>query len=69
MGRLEFDLVEVREPAPDVFYVFGRWRLALESVAASAAGSAPHGLFTLLVERKDGAWVVTRDHTSSAGER
>ena len=63
MGRLDFDLVEVRELAPDAVYVFGKWALERKQ---DAPGRAPHGLFTLIVERKDGRWVVTRDHTSSA---
>ena len=64
MGKLDFDLIEVRELAPDVVYVFGKWRL---SRANEAADKAPHGLFTLIVERADGVWAVTRDHTSAAG--
>ncbi len=63
MGRLDFDLVEVRALSPDVVYVFGKWSLALDK---PGDGAPPHGLFTLLVERKDGRWVVTRDHTSAA---
>ncbi len=64
MGKLDFDLVEVRELSPDAVYVFGRWNLTR---ADEAKDKAPHGLFTLIVERKDGAWVITRDHTSAAG--
>lgn len=64
MGKLDFDLLEVRELNPDVVYVFGKWKLTR---ANEAPEKAPHGLFTLIVERKDGAWVVTRDHTSAAG--
>jgi uncharacterized protein (TIGR02246 family) len=64
MGKLDFDLVEVRELSPDVVYVFGKWRL---SRANEAADKAPHGLFTLIVERADGVWSVTRDHTSASG--
>ncbi len=59
MGELDFDLVEVRELSPEAVFVFGKWAL-------KRAQDAPHGLFTLLVERKDGAWVITRDHTSAA---
>ena len=62
MGRLDFELVEVRELAPDSVLVFGKWRLAR---AGDVDAAAPHGLFTLLVERKLGRWVITRDHTSS----
>jgi uncharacterized protein (TIGR02246 family) len=64
MGKLDFDLVEVRELSPDIVYVFGKWRL---SRANEAADKAPHGLFTLILERADGVWAVTRDHTSAAG--
>jgi uncharacterized protein (TIGR02246 family) len=64
MGKLDFDLVEVREIAPDMAYVFGKWHLTR---ANEPADKAPHGLFTLIVERKDGAWVITRDHSSAAG--
>lgn len=63
MGRLAFDLVEVRPLGPDAASVFGRWNLERGS---DAPDRRPHGLFTLLVERKDGTWVVTRDHTSAA---
>jgi len=64
MGKLDFDLIEVRELSPDVVYVFGKWRL---SRANEAADKAPHGLFTLILERAGGVWAVTRDHTSAAG--
>jgi uncharacterized protein (TIGR02246 family) len=64
MGKLDFDLVEVRELSPVVVYVFGKWRLTR---ANEAAEKAPHGLFTLIVEKTDGTWSITRDHTSAAG--
>ena len=51
-------------PGPDVVYVFGKWRL---SRAGEAPEKAPHGLFTLILERANGVWSVTRDHTSAAG--
>jgi ketosteroid isomerase-like protein len=63
MGKLDFDLVEVREMTPSLVYVFGKWHLTR---ANEAADKAPHGLFTLIVEKKKGEWYVTRDHTSSA---
>jgi uncharacterized protein (TIGR02246 family) len=64
MGKLDFELVEVRELSPVVVYVFGKWRLTR---ANEAADKAPHGLFTLIVEKTDGTWSITRDHTSAAG--
>ena len=63
MGTLAFDLVEVRALGPDAVYVFGKWSLARTQ---DAPGAGPRGLFTLIVERKDGRWVITRDHTSAA---
>ena len=48
MGKLDFELVEVRELSPVVVYVFGKWRLTR---AKEAADKAPHGLFTLIVEK------------------
>jgi uncharacterized protein (TIGR02246 family) len=65
MGKLDFDLLEVRELSPSVVYVFGHWHLTR---AGDAPEKAPRGLFTLIVEKKAGRWVVTRDHTSSASE-
>ncbi|MEO8346629.1 MAG: nuclear transport factor 2 family protein [Betaproteobacteria bacterium] len=64
MGQLSFDPLEIREINPDMVYVFGRWKLTR---ANEAAQKAPRGLFTLIVEKKDGAWVITRDHSSAAG--
>ena len=66
MGRLDFDLVEVRELSPDAVYVFGKWNLTR---ADEDREKAPHGLFTLIIERKDGAWAITRDHTSAASTK
>lgn len=63
MGKLDFDLVEVRELTPAVVYVFGKWKLTRSN---DAPDKAPHGLFTLIVEQKGGTWVITRDHTSAA---
>jgi uncharacterized protein (TIGR02246 family) len=64
MGNLDFKLLEVRELSPTVVYVFGQWHLTR---AHDAPDKAPHGLFTLIVEKKGKRWVVTRDHTSAAG--
>jgi uncharacterized protein (TIGR02246 family) len=65
MGKLDFDLVEVRALDAHTVYVFGKWKLTR---TGEPADQAPHGLFTLLVEQKDGTWVVTRDHTSAAAQ-
>jgi beta-aspartyl-peptidase (threonine type) len=61
MGRLRFDAVEVVPLGVDAAFARGAWRLTMGD------GKEPHGLFTLLLRRLDGAWVVVHDHTS-AGE-
>ena len=59
MGRLLFDAIEVVPLGEDAALARGAWRLAMSD------GSAPHGLFTLLLRRIDGAWRIVHDHTSS----
>jgi beta-aspartyl-peptidase (threonine type) len=60
MGRLGFDAVEVVPLADDAAFARGAYRLKLKD------GSEPHGLFTLLLRRVDGAFRIVHDHTSSA---
>jgi len=60
MGRLGFDAVEVLPLGPDAAAARGAWRLHMSD------GRQPHGLFTLLLRRMDGAWRIVHDHTSSA---
>jgi beta-aspartyl-peptidase (threonine type) len=61
MGRLRFDSVEVIPLGEDAALARGAWRLQ------TSDGKEPHGLFTLLLRRQDGAWRIVHDHTS-AGE-
>jgi len=58
MGRLRFDTVEILPLGEDAALARGAWRLHM------ADGSEPHGLFTLLLRRIDGAWRIVHDHTS-----
>ena len=60
MGRLGFDSVEVLPFGPDAAAARGAFRLRMKD------GREPHGLFTLLLRRVDGAWRIVHDHTSSA---
>ncbi len=60
MGRLGFDAVEVLPLGPDAAAARGAFRLQMSD------GKQPHGLFTLLLRRIDGAWRIVHDHTSSA---
>jgi hypothetical protein len=59
MGRLRFDGVEVIPLGADAALARGAWRLKM------ADGQEPHGLYTLLLRRLDGAWRIVHDHTSS----
>jgi beta-aspartyl-peptidase (threonine type) len=60
MGRLGFDAIEVLPLGPAAAAARGAWRLRMRD------GNEPHGLFTLLLRRTDGAWRIVHDHTSSA---
>ena len=59
MGRLRFDGIEVIPLGDDAALARGAWRLVM------ADGKEPHGLFTLLLRRVDGAWRIVHDHTST----
>jgi len=59
MGRLRFDGIEVIPLGEDAALARGAWRLVMTD------GKEPHGLFTLLLRRLDGAWRIVHDHTSS----
>ena len=60
MGRLSFDAIEVLPMGEDAAAARGAFRLRMSD------GTEPHGLFTLLLRRLDGAWRIVHDHTSSA---
>jgi beta-aspartyl-peptidase (threonine type) len=59
MGRLAFEAIEVLTLGADAAMARGGYRLQMKD------GSSPHGLFTLLLKREDGAWRIVHDHTSS----
>jgi beta-aspartyl-peptidase (threonine type) len=59
MGRLRFDAVEVLPLGEDAALARGAYRLHMRD------GKEPHGLFTLVLRRLDGAWRIVHDHTSS----
>jgi ketosteroid isomerase-like protein len=58
MGALTFSEIDIEILAPDAATVFGRWRLA-------QASETPAGLFTLVLRKIDGRWLIVHDHTSS----
>ena len=51
--------IEVFPLGDDAALARGAWRLDMTD------GKEPHGLFTLLLRRLDGAWRIVHDHTSS----
>jgi len=58
MGRLTFSKLEVHLLGDDAAWVLGRWDLAGPKESAG-------GIFTLVLRRTDGRWLVVHDHTSS----
>jgi ketosteroid isomerase-like protein len=60
MGELRISDVEITILAPDAATAFGRWRLA-------QATESPGGLFTLVLRKIDGRWLIIHDHTSTGG--
>ena len=58
MGHLTFSELEIHPLSPDVAWVLGRWQLVMGS-------GNPGGVFTLVMRRIDGNWLVVHDHTSS----
>ena len=59
MGKLRFELVEVRRLSEGCFFVIGKWYLA------RSIGDL-NGVFTLLFRRNRDKWVIVADHSSSA---
>jgi ketosteroid isomerase-like protein len=61
MGELRTVGMEISEISNDAALVFGQWVVS--------AGSVDYcGLFTLLVRKFDGRWLVVHDHTSWADD-
>lgn len=59
MGQLAFTEIEVTMLARSAAVVLGKWALARKS-------DHPHGVFTLVLQKKDGAWRIIHDHTSQS---
>ncbi|MEQ1570497.1 MAG: DUF4440 domain-containing protein [Myxococcota bacterium] len=57
MGKLAFELLDVRPVGADGAVVLGRWTL-------TQTPNAGHGVFTVVMERRAGSWRVIHDHTS-----
>jgi beta-aspartyl-peptidase (threonine type) len=58
MGRVEFDNLRITPLGEDAALVIGRWRVQRE-------GDPIGGVFSLVLRRTDGRWVIIHDHTSA----
>ncbi|MDX1293969.1 MAG: nuclear transport factor 2 family protein [Hyphomonas sp.] len=59
MGTLVTSEYEIELLSPDAAIAHGRWRL-------DVAGDDPSGLYTLVLRKIDGSWVIVSDTTTSA---
>jgi ketosteroid isomerase-like protein len=57
MGKLDFDILEVKRLSVMYFFVVGKWHLT------SSAGNVS-GHFTLLLKKIKNKWVIVADHSS-----
>jgi ketosteroid isomerase-like protein len=57
MGKLFFDLLEIKKLSPEYYFVVGKWFLK-RSVGDIG------GYYTLLFRKINGKWVIVADHTS-----
>jgi len=57
MGKLLFDILEVKKLSPEYYFVLGKWFLK-RSVGDIG------GTYTLLFRKIKGKWVIVSDHTS-----
>ena len=58
MGHLDFEVFDVTLMGADAAAVRGRFKLAMKD-------SNPTGIFTLLLRRDAGKWIIIHDHTST----
>ena len=57
MGKLSFDILEVKRLSPEYYFVLGKWFLK-RSVGDIG------GMYTLIFRKINGRWVIVSDHTS-----
>ncbi len=57
MGKLKFDLLEVKRLSPMYFFVVGKWHLT-RSIGDIG------GSFTLLFQKIKNKWIIITDHSS-----
>lgn len=57
MGKLSFDLLQLKQLSPEYYFVMGAWHLK------RTAGNVG-GYFTLLFRKINGKWLIVVDHSS-----
>lgn len=57
MGKLTFNLLEVRSLSPQYYFVTGKWHL-------QRTENNLEGYFTLLFKKINGHWLIVKDHSS-----
>ncbi len=57
MGILTFDEITIEVLSPNAAFVIGKWALSRDKGNIG-------GIFTLLLKKIDGSWVIVCDHTS-----
>lgn len=57
MGKLSFDIIQVRRLSPEYYFVVGKWFLK------RSVGDVG-GHYTLLFRKIKGQWVIVADHSS-----
>lgn len=58
MGKLSFNLIQLRPLSPEYYFVIGEWHLKRTSFKDIG------GYFTLLFRKINGEWKIVIDHTS-----
>ncbi len=61
MGRLTFSDLEILELPPSAALVFGAWHLDRDEPIG--------GLFTLVLRKEHGRWIIIHDHTSTLADK
>ena len=57
MGKLNFDIIEIKQVSPQYVYVIGKWMLKRSIGDVS-------GHYTLMLRKLKGKWVIISDHSS-----
>ncbi|HYH16418.1 MAG TPA: DUF4440 domain-containing protein, partial [Flavisolibacter sp.] len=57
MGKLAFDIIQVKQLSTDHYFVIGKWMLTRSIGDVS-------GHYTLLLRRINGEWKIVADHSS-----